>query len=107
MQPLTTSTDCAPAPPARVAGLSVGTVTDVAFDESGQIRVTIEVVSAATDLIRGTSSEAIEENDLRKSNRNRHQGLLGDKLIDITVGDRNLPVWNPNDPLIEAGGSGF
>jgi phospholipid/cholesterol/gamma-HCH transport system substrate-binding protein len=74
--------------PVRVAGVTVGTVSDVEIKESGKIKVEMEVINDATHMIRRGSEAAIGT-----------KGLLGDKLIEITVGDPAEPIWNSNDPI--------
>jgi phospholipid/cholesterol/gamma-HCH transport system substrate-binding protein len=66
--------------PVQVAGVSVGTVARISFDRTQPkplIRVEIEITRDALDLIRADSVAHISS-----------QGLLGDKLIDISAGSR-------------------
>jgi phospholipid/cholesterol/gamma-HCH transport system substrate-binding protein len=63
------------AAPVRIAGVDVGTVSSVRLDENGRINVIIAIVDDATHLIREDSVASIG-----------NKGLLGDKLIDVTVG---------------------
>lgn len=72
-----------PGSPVRIGGVDVGTVSGVDLTEDGRIHVTFGVVDDATALVREGSVATIG-----------NKGLLGDKLIDVTVGD--------GDPL-EAG----
>ena len=59
----------------RISGLSVGLVSDVQLEENGKIRVELDVVDTATSLLREDSVVSIV-----------NKGLLGDKLVDISVG---------------------
>lgn len=62
--------------PVRIAGVDVGTVTDVVLRQEGDILVELAVVDEAAPLVRVDSVATIG-----------NKGLLGDKLVDITVGD--------------------
>jgi phospholipid/cholesterol/gamma-HCH transport system substrate-binding protein len=62
--------------PVRIAGVSVGSVTSVHFTEGGQVRIRVSVVSRANDLIREGSYASVGS-----------KGMLGDKLVDISVGE--------------------
>jgi phospholipid/cholesterol/gamma-HCH transport system substrate-binding protein len=75
--------------PVRMGGVDIGSVTEVAYGEVAddkQIRVTMAVVREESRRIRQNSVATIEG-----------KGLLGDKMIVITVG-------NPKLPQIPAGG---
>ncbi len=61
--------------PVRVAGIDVGTVKDVRFGEDGKVHVTIEVRQDASAFVREGSTAKVGS-----------KGLLGDQLVDITVG---------------------
>lgn len=83
----------------QVAGQPVGQVAEVEFippeerPASGEaVAVWLAVDEAVRNLIR-TDSEA----------RVRTQGLLGDRLIDITPGSARNPVLSPGDTLPAAG----
>jgi phospholipid/cholesterol/gamma-HCH transport system substrate-binding protein len=65
-----------PGSPVRIGGVDVGTVSAVDLGEDGKIHVTFGVVDDAVDLVRQGSVASIG-----------NKGLLGDKLIDVTVGD--------------------
>jgi phospholipid/cholesterol/gamma-HCH transport system substrate-binding protein len=61
--------------PVRIAGVSVGTVVRIDLDNSGKIVVTFGVRSDARRLIRQGSVASIVS-----------KGMLGDQLLEITVG---------------------
>jgi phospholipid/cholesterol/gamma-HCH transport system substrate-binding protein len=65
-----------PGSPVRIAGIDVGTVSDVAFAENGRILVRIEVRDDASAFVREGSVASVGS-----------KGLLGDQLIDVTVGE--------------------
>lgn len=67
--------------PVRIAGIDVGTVEGVDFGDDGRIHVRIEV--------REDSSAFVREGSVARVGS---KGLLGDQLIDVTVGQgRRLP----------------
>jgi phospholipid/cholesterol/gamma-HCH transport system substrate-binding protein len=63
----------------RIAGVNVGVVRSVELTEDGTTRVTVGVVEDAVHLVRRDSVASIG-----------NQGLLGDKLVDITPGSGEL-----------------
>lgn len=65
-----------PGSPVRIGGVDVGTVSSVELGDDGKIHVTFGVVDDATDLVRQGSVATIG-----------NKGLLGDKLVEVTVGD--------------------
>jgi phospholipid/cholesterol/gamma-HCH transport system substrate-binding protein len=66
----------------RLAGVQIGRVTDVSLppQPGGKVRVTLNIARRFSDRIR-TDSEA----------RIVTQGLLGDKLVEITIGSPSAP----------------
>lgn len=64
-----------PGSPVRIAGIDVGTVQDVSFDPNGRIRVRVEVREDASEFVREGSTARVGS-----------KGLLGDQLVEITVG---------------------
>jgi phospholipid/cholesterol/gamma-HCH transport system substrate-binding protein len=60
----------------RIAGVTVGTVTSVQFTEGGQVRAALRVVEDAAPLVREGSYASVSS-----------KGMLGDKLVDISVGE--------------------
>lgn len=69
----------------RLGGLQVGDVTEIRFapigDERGQLVVTLRVRDEYVDRVRADSLARISS-----------QGLLGDKLIELTLGSQAAPV---------------
>lgn len=79
----------------RLAGQDVGKVERIEFvpiaerDRPDQVlKITLAIDLAVREQIR-QDSEA----------RTRTQGLLGDKIIDVTPGDLNVPILEPGDTL--------
>ncbi len=73
--------------PVRMGGVDIGTVTDVAYPEAAEdkrINVKMSVVRGESRRIRKDSVATIEG-----------KGLLGDKMIVVTVGDPKLPEVPP------------
>lgn len=64
-----------PGSPVLIGGVSVGTVSEVTLEEDGEIAVQLYVVSSAVHLIREGSHATVG-----------NKGLLGDKLVRISVG---------------------
>ena len=64
-----------PGSPVRIAGIDVGTVEEVSFDPNGRIRVRVEVREDASEFVREGSTASVGS-----------KGLLGDQLVEITVG---------------------
>ena len=61
--------------PIRVAGIEAGSVERVSFDPNGQVRVRLRIREDASAFVREGSTASIGS-----------KGLLGDQLIDLTVG---------------------
>ncbi|MBK8588530.1 MAG: MCE family protein [Sandaracinaceae bacterium] len=83
-----------------VAGVNVGSIDSVEFMEDGRIEVRFSVVDDAAALIRGragATAGTFEEGTSQVSIGSK--GMLGDKLMQITVGRRALPLWDPEQPL--------
>lgn len=83
-----------------VAGVNVGSIDSVEFMEDGRIEVRFSVVNDAAALIRGragATAGTYEEGTSQVSIGSK--GMLGDKLMQITVGLRALPLWDPEQPL--------
>ncbi|RYZ02391.1 MAG: MCE family protein [Myxococcales bacterium] len=73
--------------PVRMGGVDIGAVTEVAYGESAsdrQIHVKMDVVRAESRRIRQDSIATIEG-----------KGLLGDKMIVVSVGNEKLPQIQP------------
>jgi len=71
-----------PGSPVQIAGIESGTVERVEFGDDGRVHVFVDVRGEAANFVRTGSTASIGS-----------KGLLGDQLIDITVGD--------GDPLPE------
>jgi ABC-type transporter Mla subunit MlaD len=79
----------------RVAGVNVGSVTEVVIGETGNIEVYFRVIDDATHLIRGERGLALVGVDPKPSFAAiGSKGLLGDRIIEITVGDDAYPEWD-------------
>jgi phospholipid/cholesterol/gamma-HCH transport system substrate-binding protein len=69
--------------PVQIAGVNVGMVSGIRFDRTQvqpKIRVEMEIARDSLDLVRADSIARISS-----------QGLLGDKLVDLTPGTRTAP----------------
>jgi len=92
----------------RVAGVSVGSVTDVLIGESGQIEVYFRIIDDATHLIRGEPGAIAEIDGLKPSHAAiGSKGLLGDRIIEVTVGADEYPEWDPDEPIPVSVGGGL
>lgn len=89
--------------PVQIAGVPVGSVQTVSFTENGRIEVRIEVVRDATRLIRGvpgTHPSEVPAGEARGSLVSiQSKGMLGDMLVNLSVGDPSLPEWPRDEPL--------
>jgi phospholipid/cholesterol/gamma-HCH transport system substrate-binding protein len=74
----------------RLAGVQVGRVTEVLLPEKpgGKVRVTLTIARRFAERIRRDSEARIAT-----------QGLLGDKIVEITLGSAAAPPLNPGDSL--------
>ena len=92
----------------RVAGVNVGAVTEVIIAEGGTIEVYFRVIDDATHLIRGQQGIDLESADPKPSMAAiGSKGLLGDRLIEITVGPDEYPTWDPEQPIPVSVGGGI
>ena len=92
----------------RVAGVNVGSVTDVVIGETGRIKVYFRVIDDATHLIRGAPGPGPESNEPKRSTAAiGSKGLLGDRIIEISVGSEEYPAWNADEPIPAAEGGGI
>lgn len=75
----------------RLAGVQVGRVTDVTLspEPGGKVRVRLTIARRFADRIRKNSQARIVT-----------QGLLGDKLVEITMGTADAPPLGPGDQMI-------
>ncbi len=71
----------------RLAGVQIGRVTAVTLprDPGGKVRVDLTVGKQFQDRIRGDSVARIET-----------QGLLGDKIVELSIGTRQAPAVPPD-----------
>ena len=74
----------------RLAGVQIGRVTDVALlpEVGGKVRVTLTVARRFVDRIRRDSEARIVT-----------QGLLGDRLVEISMGTPGAPALRPGDTI--------
>lgn len=74
----------------RLAGVQIGRVTDVHLpaEPGGKVRVDLTIAKRYADRIRKDSIARIET-----------QGLLGDKIVEITVGTAETPPVRPGEAL--------
>ncbi len=74
----------------RLAGVQIGRVTRVELPPhpGGKVRVTLTITRRFTDRIRGNSEARIVT-----------QGLLGDKLVEVTIGTPDQPPLKSGDVL--------
>ena len=92
----------------RVAGVNVGSVTDVIISETGSIEVHFRIIDEATHLIRGEPGVALEGVDPKPSFAAiGSKGLLGDRLIEVTVGSEDYPLWDADEPIPVSAGGGI
>jgi phospholipid/cholesterol/gamma-HCH transport system substrate-binding protein len=75
----------------RLAGVQIGRVTAVTLpgQPGGKVRVDLTIAKRFSDRIRKNSVARIET-----------QGLLGDKIVEITVGDATAPPLAPGEMLV-------
>ena len=75
----------------RLAGVQIGRVSSVALpdDPAGKVRVTLNIARRFADRIRKDSVARIET-----------QGLLGDKLVEISLGSPKAPVLKPGEAIV-------
>jgi len=74
----------------RLAGVQIGRVTSVELppEPGGKVRVTLTLARRFADRVRRNSQARIVT-----------QGLLGDKLIEITIGTADAPPLKPGDTI--------
>jgi phospholipid/cholesterol/gamma-HCH transport system substrate-binding protein len=74
----------------RLAGVQIGRVTSVELppQPGGKVRVTLTLARRFADRVRRNSEARIVT-----------QGLLGDKLVEITIGSADAPPLKPGDTI--------
>src|SRR5512134_3994954 len=74
----------------RLAGVQIGRVTDVTLprEPGGKVRVTLTIARRFSERIRKNSEARIIT-----------QGLLGDRLVEISMGRPEFPALGPGDTL--------
>jgi phospholipid/cholesterol/gamma-HCH transport system substrate-binding protein len=74
----------------RLAGVQIGRVSEVNLpgEPGGKVRVDLAIAERFADRVRKDSIARIET-----------QGLLGDKIVEITVGSAAAPATQPGDTL--------
>jgi phospholipid/cholesterol/gamma-HCH transport system substrate-binding protein len=75
----------------RLAGVQIGRVTAVTLPEQpgGKVRVTLTVARRYSERIRKDSEAKIST-----------QGLLGDKIVEISLGSPSAPALGPGETLV-------
>jgi len=92
----------------RVAGVNVGSVTKVRIADQGKIEVFFEIIDDAGHLIRGLPGLDLETASPTPSIAAiGSKGLLGDRLIEISVGPEDYPTWDPDLPIPVSVGGGL
>jgi len=92
----------------RVAGVNVGSVTEVVIGDEGRIEVYFRIIDSATHLIRGEPGALPEPGRPASSFAAiGSKGLLGDRLIEIGVGSNEYPEWDPDEPIPVSVGGGI
>lgn len=92
----------------NVAGVGVGTVEGVEFMSDGRVRVTFEVVDSAAQLIRGNPNVGVpSDEDAPQPSMITigSKGMLGDKQLEVSVGDESLEAWPADQPMLVNTGS--
>lgn len=85
--------------PVQLAGINVGTVHKILFDETlekKKVKLVLKINKKYQERIRADSEGSIVT-----------QGLLGDKIVFITVGSTDKPVLKDGDELAVGSPSGF
>ena len=77
----------------RLAGVQIGRVTAVTLPEQpgAKVRVTLTIARRFSERIRRDSEARIAT-----------QGLLGDKIVEITLGSTDVPALKPGESLVSS-----
>ena len=94
-----------------IAGVNVGTVEQISFRNDGRVEVGFHVVSSSAHLIRGNPDSPPKATDPPSAPKPSivhigTKGALGDRQLQISVGDRSFSEWPLERPLFsnEEGG---
>jgi phospholipid/cholesterol/gamma-HCH transport system substrate-binding protein len=88
--------------------VNVGSVTEVTIGDSGRIEVYFRVIDDAAHLIRGEPGAAlIGEGPKPSFAAIGSKGLLGDRIVEITVGFDEYPEWDPEQAIPVSVGGGI
>lgn len=93
----------------RVAGVNVGSVTEVVIGEAGSIEVYFRVIDDAAHLVRGDFNLQVGKDDPAQPSYASigSKGLLGDRIIEVTVGSDKYPEWDPDEAIPVSVGGGI
>ncbi|MDH3726573.1 MAG: MlaD family protein [Myxococcales bacterium] len=93
----------------RVAGVNVGSVTEVAIGEAGTIAVYFRIIDDAAHLVRGDPDVQVDKDDPAQPSLASigSKGLLGDRIVEVTVGSDTYPQWDPDTPIPASVGGGI
>jgi phospholipid/cholesterol/gamma-HCH transport system substrate-binding protein len=92
----------------RLAGVNVGSVTEVNIGEAGHIEVYFRIIDDATHLIRGEIGAPLVGDGPKPSFAAiGSKGLLGDRIIEIGVGSNEFPEWDPDEAIPASIGGGI
>ena len=92
----------------RLAGVNVGSVTEVNIGEAGHIEVYFRIIDDATHLIRGEiGAPPVGDGPKPSFAAIGSKGLLGDRIIEIGVGSSEFPEWDPDEAIPASIGGGI
>jgi phospholipid/cholesterol/gamma-HCH transport system substrate-binding protein len=91
--------------PVAMGGVDVGTVSSVKYSANSQdphIYVSLEVVRAQAERIRQPVYDETGKKVIRKGTVASiiNKGLLGDKMVDLSLGEPGTPLLDPGTPLV-------
>ena len=82
----------------RVAGVNVGSISKVSISKHNKVVVYFRIINDAAHLIRGNPN-ALPGDYSGSMADIESKGLLGDQMIEISIGAQDFPVWDPKKPL--------